>query len=570
MILSMFLLVPAWAASAPLAENRAALLVAVTEQPDGFRVLRWTARDVVSVAATLLEPEAGPFNAVEIVADGVAVRAAIEEMVGDPAVPAARRAAIERHREEILTAVDSRFVPTREGIRDALDAFGDEHFPPGRQGTATAMVYLSGHGAVALPPAGQGSGWAGPVRFFVTGDTRAPEVSTTALSVAEINEVLRGIRATRRLLINASCFSAAPGSKGAAGLVVQSRVESELSAGIGASYEDDNLKLDLYTWHLLDGLTTHAAAADTNGDGAVSDTEAHQFALIGVMQFNVAMGQGERQDPAIQHRQIGPDEIILAGRRGRPSRGRVYTSAWASRRFILEARQKGSEDVVSAPLEASIVDLPKGCYAVRIREAGGQLAYAGPMCVSETPLSVERLMDRTERVTLTAGMGTMIPMDRALDDQVTGTALGVRIGVAVPLSRTPPVGWVVGVDGWGLEGWGRQSAFDGEYQTSYLAAAGLASVRRLQRLPMGDLSFGLTGGVMVGRHEADAPGLAIGIADFIVVAPLGGVVAHLDVTPGTRWVFGAESDLLLSALSIDTVTVPRPLVLAGLHIGRRW
>jgi hypothetical protein len=77
--------------------------------------------------------------------------------------------------------------------------------------------------------------------------------------------------------------------------------------------EDEGLRNDIYTHFLIEGLN---GAADRNVDGAVTATEAHDFARRRTFAFT----QG-RQRPSAEILEVGADPVVLSGsihRMGRP------------------------------------------------------------------------------------------------------------------------------------------------------------------------------------------------------------------------------------------------------------
>ena len=171
---------------------------------------------------------------------------------------------------------------TRSAILDALRRLARRAHRP----NDTVLVYVSGHGALARLPGR-------PLRrYIVTSDARKQRLAETALPVAKLLRVLSTLRARRKALVFAFCHSGAGKSVmtdelasalwGLKGPFVPPPLEdvSEGTAVLSASAfgetarEDDRLQGDVYTHFLIEGIRQ----GDLDGDGAVTLTEAHDYA----------------------------------------------------------------------------------------------------------------------------------------------------------------------------------------------------------------------------------------------------------------------------------------------------
>jgi hypothetical protein len=83
--------------------------------------------------------------------------------------------------------------------------------------------------------------------------------------------------------------------------------------------EDEGLKNDVYTHFLVEALS---GAGDRNGDGAVTATEAHDFARRKTWVFS----QG-RQRPSAEIVEVGADPVILSGSIRRAGQPELYSYA---------------------------------------------------------------------------------------------------------------------------------------------------------------------------------------------------------------------------------------------------
>lgn len=194
----------------------------------------------------------------------------------------------------------------------------------------TALVYVSSHGT--LSPDAHGAFR----RILVMRDTRASSLDATGLAVGDLAHAFDALPSARKALVLASCHSgsgksllppdtvrAMAGIKGAPPVALEevSRASLVLSAAdFGqAAREDDLLQHDVYTHFLLEALTLRA---DANGDGAVSATEAHDYARRHTFEYT-----GGRQVPTVQSTVVGADPVILAGRVEQPGLPVLYSYA---------------------------------------------------------------------------------------------------------------------------------------------------------------------------------------------------------------------------------------------------
>jgi hypothetical protein len=262
--------------------RRLALLVGVQHfQDPSWRPLRFPEADAASLAGVLGDRARGAFDEVEVLppgADRAAVRAAMARLAGH--------------------------------TRDERD---------------TVVVYVSTHGTLARDPAGQLR------RYLVLSDTRMADIPGTGLAIDELKADFDRLRSRRKVLVLAACHS------GGGKSLLPDAVQAEL-AGIKAGFfvrpieevsrasvvlsasdwgetarEDEGLGHDIYTHFLVEALRL---GVDRNGDGAVTVSEAHDYARRMTYEFT----QG-RQRPSAETTEVGVDPIVLAGavsRRGQP------------------------------------------------------------------------------------------------------------------------------------------------------------------------------------------------------------------------------------------------------------
>lgn len=261
---------------AAFAPRRFALLIGISATQDAdWRPLKYADKDVADLAAALGEQERGRFDHVDRLTRP-------EETTREAILSAVRRAARQANRPD-----------------DIL------------------VVYVSAHGTLARDAAGVLR------RYLVTWDARVREAVDSALSMDDLEAALRESASRRRVLVLATCHSGGGKSrlpqsvalelaslKGAQlprPLEEHSRADVVLAAAAWGepAREDDTLRNDVYTHFFVEALS---GVADRNHDGAVTATEAHDWARRKTWDFS----QG-RQRPSAEIVEVGADPIVLAG-----------------------------------------------------------------------------------------------------------------------------------------------------------------------------------------------------------------------------------------------------------------
>lgn len=266
--------------------RRVALVVGVDHfQDSGWRDLRFAAKDAVDLGRVLEDPARGGFT----------VRLHTTPAEG-----------------------------TREGILAAIRGLAELNTAP----EDVVLLYFSTHGTLARNEQGAMR------RYLVASDTRIDDVKSTGLSMDALQAELQKLPSRRKVLVLAMCHS------GTGKSLLPPEVEKELE-GTKAEFfprpleeqsrasvvlaacdwgetarEDEGLQNDIYTHFLVEALER---PADRNGDGAVSATEAHDYARRRTWAFT--HGQ---QKPAAQIEEVGADPVILAGRVDRLGQPELY------------------------------------------------------------------------------------------------------------------------------------------------------------------------------------------------------------------------------------------------------
>jgi hypothetical protein len=301
----------------------------------------------------------------------------------------------------------------------------------------TVMVYVSSHGALARRPGG-------PLqRYIITSDTVANLVADTALSVAELLAAVERMPARRRAVVLAFCHSGSGKSvmtdelaealRGIKGPFVPPPLEevSEATAVLSASdfgetaREDDRLSGDVYTHFLVEG----AGKADADGDGAVTLTEAHDYARSRTYAFT-----GGTQRPSARLHLVGADPIVLRGVRTRRPRPVLFSYAPSAQGIAVsvDGRPKGQ-------LPGSLV-LDEGRHQVELRAGdAGAVLYRGALTVqSGDRVEVSELLPGQRRPLLAVRFGLLSGLSGPARSDLLPAAPSVGLEASLPLAALGP------------------------------------------------------------------------------------------------------------------------------------
>jgi uncharacterized caspase-like protein len=210
----------------------------------------------------------------------------------------------------------------------------------------TVLLYLSSHGTLARTPDGRLH------QYVVTHDTDANSVAKTAIDLEQLKQTFNELRSQKKVLVLAFCHSGQGKSRLDEALqtemkqlkspffvrpiewVSEATVVLTASAWGETAREDPSLENDIYTHFLIEGMKGH----DPNGDGAVTVTEAHDFARAQTYYFT----RGE-QRPTIESVILGTDPIVLTGERTRNAKPVVYdySQRYQGVQVMVDGHKKG-------------------------------------------------------------------------------------------------------------------------------------------------------------------------------------------------------------------------------------
>lgn len=352
---------------------------------------------------------------------------------------------------------DERFKPLRYAAGDAQALAGaltgfdavDLHVEPAKTSRAsileglaqlsakardprdTVVLYLSTHGSLGRKPGG-------PLkRYLVTRDTRLDLLAETGISVDDLLREVERIPSRRKAVILAACHSGNGKSQLSDSLekalaehkaalpaleeVSEATVVLTAAAFGETAREAEELGHDIYTHFLMDAL----AHGDRDGDGAVTASEAHDWAR----ERTYAYTQG-KQRPTSESDILGKDPIVLAGAPTRLGKPVLYSYAASAEGLsvLVDGTAKGT-------LPGGIAVEP-GRHALELR-TGGESLYRGSLTLAEGEhAELSRLIPRKLEVGAMAEGGGLI----MFSDAVRGSHLpeAWEVGARV-LTRNWPV-----------------------------------------------------------------------------------------------------------------------------------
>jgi hypothetical protein len=421
--------VPPAAVAAAHAPRRLALVVGIQRFDDPrWRPLRFAEADARDLAAVLADPALGAFDEVRVLADGT----------------------------------------TRDELRAALRELGDKD----RDERDTVLVYVSSHGSLARDAAGQLR------RYLVTRDARISELPETGLSMDELKADFDRLRSRRKVLVLAACHS------GSGKSLLPEGVQAEL-AGIKAGFfvrpieevsrasvvlaasdwgetarEDEKLGNDIYTHFFVEALRI---GADRNGDGAITVSEAHDYARRMTYEFT-----GGRQRPSAESSEVGADPIVLVGKVARKGKPELYSYAPALDGFTVRVNGR------------PLADLPGGVAVdpgrLRLQVSKG----SGPEILDETlslgpgeRIEIAGLLSRSEgRWEAAPRVALLTFLDARSRRQVLGPVPGY--GAVLTYREWPAQGMSLQLDV--TTSFGRSRITQGPYQASFGYSALAAGV----------------------------------------------------------------------------------------------
>lgn len=491
------------------APRKVALVVGIPEVEDGsWRPLKYAAKDAADLGAALSDPSRGAFGRVEV--------------------------------------RTGRADTTKKALLEAVKALAQYATRP----EDAVVVYVSAHGTLARDERGVLR------RYLVTRDARLDAIAQTALPVEALQAAFEGLPSRRRVLVLATCHSgngksALPGEVAAelasfkAGFYPRpieevSRASIVLSASDWGetAREDDALKNDIYTHYLVEAMS---GAADRNGDGAVTATEAHDWARRKTFSFT----QG-RQRPAAEIVEVGADPVVLSGEAR--ALGRPELFSYAARLDGFTVKIDGEE---RGTLPGG-VSVPAGQRRVELTKGGAEPLYAAEVRLEEGErVDLEKLVSAAEphRTVMLLG-GAYGFVDSRAASQVFPATWAAGAALRWEGVLLPPLWWEVDAAGAG----GRQVLdLGGGATVPFSYATVLLGLSAGWQWKVGPVSF-LVGPRVAGLwlQRSFALDTYRGAQNVVTVAP--GFTAGVALRLGKRWELSAMGQAMITFVAVDQST----------------
>jgi hypothetical protein len=266
----------------------------------------------------------------------------------------------------LLTPQSTGKTVTRQAVLDAITQLEKEN----RSENDTIVIYFSGHGTLASGPRPE-MGGLGLRKFLVMGDTKFAQPDATALGIDDLLARFQKLRSRRKALIIDSCYAGggkayitpqimnilAQQKAGAMQEPVDSVVESAAiytaSAWAEEARESEKLGHGVYTYFLLEGFKS-----DLDGDGAVSMSEAHQYASNRVIAYTQ-----NGQHPTAKVEFVGKDPVIVSGKSTKVGDSILYAWQWTLRKYEVFVNKSPL-----GTLEQGAVRIPDGKHQLIIMD----------------------------------------------------------------------------------------------------------------------------------------------------------------------------------------------------------
>lgn len=453
--------------------QRLALLVGPADfDGTGFQPLHYTSADALALQAVLTDPAQGTF-------DRVWTLTSPEQT---------DRAHVRRAMEELAQAI--------------------------RSPDDTVFVYFSTHGSLARDDQGHMS------QYLVLEDSRIEDLPGTALSQDELLDWLDGLRSRRKVLLLATCHSGQGKSALPTSVVAEQRrtkgplpppplrevSEAEMIIGVCAwdetAQESEALGHDIYTWYFLEGLKK----GDLDGDGAVTATEAHEWARRRTYIFT----QGA-QRPFARSEILGSDPVVLVGHPGPAQAATV--SSWG---LHLDGYRVRVDGLVKGELPGVVV-VERGVHTVELLDQDRVVARQR-LRLDGGPVDAGRLLHRD---LLRFGVGA------AWQGLSAPGAGGGALTAELDLPRWPGAGWEIASHGSAVLRW-----------PSPTVEGGISLERRLSAGALQPRLGGGLEGFLLGASGSPpllAPSLVPEATAALVWLPRGPAFARLDAGGGYLW-----------------------------------
>lgn len=425
-----------------------------------------------------------------------------------------------------------------------------------------AVVYLSAHGTLARDGRGE------LARYVVTSDADFSSPAQTALGIDELQAALAELPSKRRLLVLATCHS------GGGKSLLSDEVSRELASIKGPmrtlegvsrasvvlsasdfgepAREDETLENDVYTHFLVEALS---GVGDRNGDGAVTATEAHDWARRKTWVFSKG-----RQRPSAELLEVGADPIILSGDVNRVGRPELYSYAQRLDGFALKVDGEERTELPGGAAVAPgrhVVELVKGPDLFLRQEVAVEVGER---------VDVESLLENADpnvSVALLGGGFTFV------DSQSRNEVLpgGPTVGASGRFERVGGSRFAVEIDASGFSGAGTLDVGSGPVPVSWQSAQGGVSLGWTWRFgPVSLFAGPRVAGLWVKRSFT----LATFSGSQSAFSMMPGLWVGSALTLFRRWEFSLNVQPMLTLLTIDGTVRPMGFVSGFGAVGVRF
>lgn len=512
---------PRGQADAAFEARRFALVVGIPRAADArWRALQFAEKDVADLSRVLRDPLGGNYQSVTT-----------------------------------LTAPEQ---TTKAALLEAVGALGRQ----ADRADDIVVLYVSAHGTLAR----DGRGELG--RYVVTSDADFSKPSQTALPLEALQRAFAELPSKRRVLVLATCHS------GGGKSLLSDEVQRELASLKGPVHpleeasraamvlsasdfgeparEDEGLQNDVYTHFLVEALT---GPGDRNGDGAVTATEAHDFARRKTWAFSSG-----RQRPSAELLEVGADPIVLAGHFDKVGRPELFSYAARLDGFALKV---DGEERTELPGGAAVTP---GRHVVELTKGADLLLRQDVSLEVGQRVDVESLLERAEpnvAVSMLAG-GFAFVDERSRAEVLPG---GPNVGASVRVDRLGGSRFSLQVD---ASGFGGQTALPlgGGAPVPFTWASVQAGVAVAFEWRWSVVSFFLgprVAGLWVQRSFSLQAFSGTQAAFSVMPGVWLGSAVHL----GPRWELSLNVQPMLTVLTVDGVMRPMGFVGGWAAVGYR-
>lgn len=296
----------------------------------------------------------------------------------------------------------------------------------------TVVLYFSSHGSLATRPGGE------LARYLVARDSRLDLMEKTGISIDDMLAMVDRIPSRRKAVILALCHSGKGKSQLADSLaaslstrkggptpleLVSEALVVVTACAFGESArEHEALGHDIYTHFLLEALER----GDRDGDGAVTISEAHDYARERTYQFTAGA-----QRPTSEADILGKDPIVLRGAVQRTGKPVLYSYAPSAEglKVLLDGQAKGS-------LPGGIAVEPGRHQLELLDEQRNLTLYKGELELEAgSKVELSQVLPPPPRWSVSLEATALLPLSAAISGTYLPSCFGSSLGAR--LSRWP-------------------------------------------------------------------------------------------------------------------------------------